>query len=133
MTQGRTKLYSERCGQLLLTGFGQARCGGTSEATRSSEPGAAVKTRGKRLLLQLNLSLRSDQDAGGSEAHWLETLQLEPGQAILRSDGKVGKYQYFSLGSPPRLVVDLYGVHPRFKERSLMVPDGFKQVRIGKR
>lgn len=64
-------------------------------------------------------------------AQWLQSVKIEDGRILLRNDGTVGKYQYFKLGSPPRLVVDLFGVKPKFKERTLPVADGFKQVRVG--
>lgn len=69
--------------------------------------------------------------ASDSASHWLEAVQVKPGEAVLRNTGEVGKYQYFTLGSPPRLVVDLYGKQPRFKERTFAASEGFKKVRIG--
>ena len=64
-------------------------------------------------------------------AQWIRSLQVGADKAIIHHDGKVGKYQYFKLGSPPRLVVDLLGVQPKFKERTFPADDGFKQVRVG--
>ncbi len=69
--------------------------------------------------------------ANEKTARWLQSLQIDAGQAVLHNDGKVGKFQYFKLGSPPRLVIDLFGIQPQFKERSFPGTDGFKQVRVG--
>ncbi len=41
------------------------------------------------------------------------------------------RYQYFRLAGPPRLVVDLYGVKPGFRERRFSAGQGFSQVRVG--
>ena len=65
------------------------------------------------------------------EANTLNNINLSPGQAILEANGKVGKFQYFALGNPPRLVVDLYGLKPGFKARSFPATSGFKGVRVG--
>ena len=51
-------------------------------------------------------------------ASLLRNVKMSPGQALLETNGKVGKHQYFALGNPPRLVVDVYGLKPAFKERS---------------
>jgi type IV pilus assembly protein PilQ len=71
--------------------------------------------------------------APGNEktAHWLQSLQIDAGQAVLHNDGRIGNYQYFKLGSPPRLVIDLFGIQPQFQERSFPATNGFKQVRVG--
>ena len=65
------------------------------------------------------------------EASTLNNINLTPGQAILEANGKVGKFQYFALGNPSRLVVDLYGLKPGFKARSFPATAGFKGVRVG--
>ncbi len=65
------------------------------------------------------------------DANVLRSVQISAGSAVLEINGKIGKFQHFALGNPPRLVVDLYGVHPGFKERSFPAEDGFKTVRVG--
>jgi len=65
------------------------------------------------------------------KASTLNNINLTPGQAILEANGKLGKFQYFTLGNPPRLVVDLYGLKPGFKARSFPATAGFKDVRVG--
>lgn len=65
------------------------------------------------------------------EANVLRSVKVSAGSVILESNGKIGKFQHFALGNPPRLVVDLYGVRPGFKERSFAIEDGFKTVRVG--
>jgi len=52
-------------------------------------------------------------------------------QVTLATDGKIGKYRYFPLGAPARLVVDLYGVTPDFTSRDFPLESGFKNVRVG--
>jgi type IV pilus assembly protein PilQ len=47
------------------------------------------------------------------------------------TDGKIDRVQYFRLGAPPRLVVDLYGVKPQFNGRVFPASQGFRQVRVG--
>jgi len=41
------------------------------------------------------------------------------------------RFQYFQLAGPARLVVDVYGVKPQFKQRSFAAADGFKRIRVG--
>lgn len=67
----------------------------------------------------------------GQDAQLLKNIVLSPGQAVLETNGKVGKHQFFALGNPPRLVVDLYGIRPAFKERAFSAQAGFDQVRVG--
>jgi type IV pilus assembly protein PilQ len=64
-------------------------------------------------------------------ASLLLKVNVSSGRAIFESNGKLGKVKHFVLGNPPRLVVDLYGIRPSFKERSFETEDGFKAVRVG--
>jgi len=61
----------------------------------------------------------------------LQKPVMAPGSALLRADGAIERHQYFKLGSPPRLVVDLYGVKPGFKERSFSASQGMRRMRVG--
>jgi type IV pilus assembly protein PilQ len=49
----------------------------------------------------------------------------------LQANGRVGKYKFFSLDDPERLVVDVYDVKPRFEARHFPLPDDFSGMRIG--
>jgi type IV pilus assembly protein PilQ len=69
--------------------------------------------------------------ASSKDALVLRDVKLSAGRALLDSTGKIDKLQYFTLGNPPRLVVDLYGVKPGFKQRSFAAEAGFKTVRVG--
>ncbi|RLB62460.1 MAG: hypothetical protein DRH08_12435, partial [Deltaproteobacteria bacterium] len=69
--------------------------------------------------------------AGAQNTNVLKNIKVSPGRAILESSGNIGKYQYFALSNPPRLVVDIYGLRPAFKERSFSTVDGFKKIRVG--
>ena len=72
-----------------------------------------------------NIPVDASQDA-----NVLRNVNMSSGQAVLETNGKVGKFQYFALANPPRLVVDVYGLRPAFKERSFSADAGFKQVRV---
>jgi type IV pilus assembly protein PilQ len=98
-------------------------------ASESTAPAAQVKEDAvatKTVAPVESMSVDASQDA-----NVLRNINLSAGQAILEANGKVGKYQYFALGNPPRLVVDVYGMKPAFKERSFTAEDGFKSVRVG--
>lgn len=64
-----------------------------------------------------------------------EPVLLEPvvesGGVTLQVSAPFARHQYFNLGSPPRLVVDLYGVKPGFSERSFSVNQGMSRMRVG--
>ncbi len=48
------------------------------------------------------------------------------------ADGKLGDYNAFKLDSPPRLVVDIWGVTTRYPKRTINIKNSFvKKVRIG--
>jgi type IV pilus assembly protein PilQ len=83
-------------------------------------------------------TLSTDEDvadqAGNSAknpARKVEQVTLGEGQAVFSADGLVEKYRHFPLAGPPRLVLDLYGVQPGFKERAFAGTPGFKDVRVG--
>jgi type IV pilus assembly protein PilQ len=61
----------------------------------------------------------------------VKAVQVDGAQATLLLDGSLENVQYFTLGAPPRLVVDLFGVKPDFKGRFFPASLGFKQVRVG--
>jgi type IV pilus assembly protein PilQ len=61
----------------------------------------------------------------------LEQVSITPGLAILKTNGNIDKYKYTELDSPPRLVIDIYGVRPGFQQRSFAAENGIKQIRIG--
>ena len=61
----------------------------------------------------------------------MRNIEISPGQAIIEANGKVDNFKYFALQNPARLVVDVYGLKPSFKERLFPAEAGFKQVRLG--
>lgn len=61
----------------------------------------------------------------------LRNIRLSAGRAVVETEGKLGKFHYFTLGDPPRLVVDLYGSKPAFMERSFSIDGGFNLLRVG--
>jgi type IV pilus assembly protein PilQ len=64
-------------------------------------------------------------------ASLLTQVIVTPGQAVLATNGEVARYEQFTLNNPLRLVVDLFGVAPDFKQRAFPASGGFKQVRVG--
>lgn len=64
-------------------------------------------------------------------ASLLTRVIVTPGQAVLATNGEVARYEQFTLNNPLRLVVDLFGVAPDFKQRAFPATDGFKQIRVG--
>jgi type IV pilus assembly protein PilQ len=60
-----------------------------------------------------------------------KSVEVNGNGAILNTDGRIERFQHFTLGAPPRLVVDLFGVKPSFREREFKVAHGFKGIRVG--
>ncbi|TLM68925.1 MAG: type IV pilus secretin PilQ [Deltaproteobacteria bacterium] len=67
----------------------------------------------------------------GQAATVIREVTTAPGRVLLATNGSVGRYEHFTLGNPPRLVVDLYGLLPGFKQRTFDVAGGMKKVRVG--
>lgn len=61
----------------------------------------------------------------------IRDVTLGSGRALLATNGTVGRYEHFTLGNPPRLVVDLYGLAPSFKQRTFDASGGMKKIRVG--
>ncbi|MGK2905942.1 MAG: type IV pilus secretin PilQ [Desulfuromonadales bacterium] len=100
-----------------------------ADAAKSADPAATVKDTAV-MATAAEAAARIPVDAT-QEASLLRNVNVSPGRAVLETNGKPGKFQYYTLGNPPRLVVDLYGLTPAFQERSFSAAAGFKQVRIG--
>lgn len=66
-----------------------------------------------------------------ANANVLREIVMSPGQAVLSTNGDIDRYKYFALGNPPRLVVDLYGIRPGFKQRKFPAEAGISQLRVG--
>ena len=66
-----------------------------------------------------------------SVANELRAVRISPGQAVIETNGKTDNFKYFTLQEPARLVVDVFGLEPLFKERRFPADDGFEQVRLG--
>jgi type IV pilus assembly protein PilQ len=69
--------------------------------------------------------------ADNQPATIIREVAVAPGRTVLSTNGSVGRIENFTLGNPPRLVVDLYGLRPGFKQRSFSLADGMKSVRVG--
>ncbi len=64
-------------------------------------------------------------------ANVVENVEVEKGRVAIFTDAPIERYRYFNLGAPPRLVLDVFGVKPAFRERSLPGTDGFERIRVG--
>jgi type IV pilus assembly protein PilQ len=69
--------------------------------------------------------------AAAPAATVINDVTVTPGKLLFATNGSVGRYEHFTLGNPPRLVIDLYGLRPGFKQRTFDVTGGMKQVRVG--
>ncbi len=69
--------------------------------------------------------------AAAKAAHIINSVQVGQEQIVLATDGTVENYQFFHLRSPPRLVVDVYGVKAGFPNRKFQIAEGFQQLRVG--
>ena len=76
-------------------------------------------------------TVASPIDEMDANANVLREIVMAPGQAVLSTNGEIDRYKYFALGNPPRLVVDLYGIRPGFKQRNFPAEAGMSQLRIG--
>jgi general secretion pathway protein D len=69
--------------------------------------------------------------AEAAPARVAQSVEITGTTATLTTDGPIEKFRYFALEKPPRLVVDIYQVAPRFNERVFPLDDGFRQMRLG--
>jgi type IV pilus assembly protein PilQ len=60
-----------------------------------------------------------------------QSVEVRGKQAVLNTDGRIDRHEQFTLGAPPRLVVDIYGVQPSFTERLFKLSQGFSGIRVG--
>ncbi len=61
----------------------------------------------------------------------VKSVDILDGQVLLMTDGTIGKYRHFSLGAPPRLVVDLYDIKPGAAEKTYSLKGAFQGLRTG--
>ena len=61
----------------------------------------------------------------------VKSVDILDGQVLLMTDGSIGKYRHFSLGAPPRLVVDLYDIKPGAAEKTYPLKGAFQGLRTG--
>jgi type IV pilus assembly protein PilQ len=58
-------------------------------------------------------------------------VDVSDNQVILKTDSETVEFDQYTLGAPPRLVVDVKGALPAFSERSFTLSNGFMAVRVG--
>ncbi len=81
---------------------------------------------------QDSVSLRAPAPAPAlADAVQVTAVEIRDGRAAILTNGPIDKYRYFNLSAPPRLVLDLFGVKPSFRERELPGGKGFDRVRVG--
>ncbi len=61
----------------------------------------------------------------------VKSVDILDGQVLLMTDGTIGKYRHFSLGVPPRLIVDLYDIKPGSVQKSYALKGDFQGLRVG--
>ena len=61
----------------------------------------------------------------------LSVTAVSDRRVVLSATAGIEKVKYFTLDSPERLVVDLYGVVPGDHASTIKLTDGFKQLRVG--
>ncbi|AJF06058.1 type IV pilus secretin PilQ [Geoalkalibacter subterraneus] len=81
---------------------------------------------------QDSVSLRAPAPAPAlADAVQVTAVEIRDGRAAILTNGPIDKYRYFNLSTPPRLVLDIFGVKPSFRERELPGARGFDRVRVG--
>jgi type IV pilus assembly protein PilQ len=103
----------------------------TADDVATKSPTTEVAAKEDSTIKPVPVAVQSASVDASKDADVLRNVTLSAGRAILESNGKIGKYQYFALNNPPRLIVDVYGMRPGFKERSFAAEAGFKKVRVG--
>ncbi|WP_321532001.1 AMIN domain-containing protein [uncultured Desulfuromonas sp.] len=61
----------------------------------------------------------------------VESVTVSDTSAVLKIDSPDVSYDFYTLGAPPRLVLDVAGVLPLFEERTFDVGSGFSAIRVG--
>ncbi len=67
----------------------------------------------------------------GFSAQKVESVVISHNRAVFDTDGLIEKFRYFGLKNPQRLVLDIYGVQPDFKNRTFKLENGFDRLRVG--
>jgi type IV pilus assembly protein PilQ len=67
----------------------------------------------------------------GFSARKVESVVINQNRAVFDTDGLIEKFRYFGLKNPQRLVLDIYGVQPDFKNRTFKLENGFDRLRVG--
>lgn len=107
-------------------------------------PWSSTGTRGIRVFRLLCLMLATSfvlqvgavgaeplAEAASAPATAIKAVDIMDGQALLMTDGVIGKFRHFSLGAPPRLVVDIYDVKPGNVASSYALEGAFRGLRTG--
>ena len=83
------------------------------------------------LLSMVLLTMLSVLAAFAWAADSVSLVNVAEQEAVLKATDGVEKVRYFTLDSPKRLVVDLYGVKPGEHSRNFDLSGGFDSLRVG--
>ncbi|EAT16757.1 type IV pilus secretin PilQ [Desulfuromonas acetoxidans] len=72
-----------------------------------------------------------DNSAAHAAMATVESVTISETSAVLAIDSPDVAFDFYTLGAPPRLVVDVSGVLPLFEERAFDVASGFSAIRVG--
>lgn len=72
-----------------------------------------------------------DNSAAHAAMATVESVTVSETSAVLAIDSPDVAFDFYTLGAPPRLVVDVSGVLPLFEERAFDVASGFSAIRVG--
>ena len=90
-----------------------------------------INMRRSTVLLGILMLFFSAVAVSSVTAESLSTISVSGQQVTLSATGGVEQVRYFSLDSPKRLVVDLYGVVPGSHAAETALTSGFSMLRIG--
>ncbi|MEA3466503.1 MAG: type IV pilus secretin PilQ [Thermodesulfobacteriota bacterium] len=61
----------------------------------------------------------------------VSAVEIGSTEVVLNTDSQELVFATYTLGAPPRLVVDLANALPEFSERSFAISDGYSRMRVG--
>lgn len=85
----------------------------------------------KTIAPDTNKKSDSNQSSPSSPGTKATKIEIDEQMFVVHMDGSASEVKSFSLGAPPRFVVDLFSVSPTFKEREFPLGSGFRQLRVG--
>ncbi|MBE0500149.1 MAG: type IV pilus secretin PilQ [Desulfuromonadales bacterium] len=90
------------------------------------EPAAVAPT-----VVEPETSSAAKASASSASASRVTAVGVGASSVVFKADGPVEIFKYFTLGAPARLVLDLYGLKPLFKQRTFSLDGDFSKIRVG--